>query len=508
MLRRWLLTTALVLAAAPAWAAATLFPTILVDGAGSDSLASGAGPGTAITGVACVSAADGLSVIIDGSPDITGVAVDGSAALYFADATAGQRNFARITATSGSGGPTATVTISEAVQAVQTKACAVGGKRLTIGSATSIKLFSNNSAAGDAMPGWAVEMQSGYTETLSATYTLRRAGNQTDGLIELRGVAAAATMPILTFSNNGQAITNANNIGFLSYRNFELRNSNATKTASEGVRLNGNTTASVIAISGLRIKENASTCSGNPCNFWKGIFATGISAGSTQGQIVNCDIRNTASHNIEWNVTTTPGGSFIGWNYLRAAAGDGIRLTAAVRGMTIFGNVIYNPTGDGINLQAVAGQQATHIINNTITNAGGDGIDIAADLEARQGLVIANNIISNNGGIGINWNSASAGAISGSALTVIGQAYYSNTGGDSDTPGYLGTNYTQAVNPSYTNASGDDFSIGSGLASVGWPTGGTSFVGLTSTTYSYVDPGAAQRVPSAGGTAASFYIGQ
>lgn len=486
MLRRALVTLGLLLAASPAWAAATLFPTILVDSAsGSDSVASGAGPGTAITGVACVSAADGLSVIIDGSPDLTGVAVDGSAALYFADATAGQRNFARITATSGSGGPTATVTISEAVQAVQTKACAVGGKRAAVWSTTSSKLFSNNSGNGDAMPGWIVEMQSGHSEAITAAQAMRRAGDQTGGPITLRGASGAATMPIISSNQNGIAI---NQIGaWLVCQDFELKNTNGTKTASEGIRMGG----TYGIATGMRIKDAS--------NFWKALLVN-----SGGALIYGNDLRATASHAIDVS-QTSPVIVYIFNNYIRGAGGSGIAITQSVRGYVIQDNVIYLSTADGINVAAVANAQGGLISGNTL-DSNVDGIDIAADLENKEALVVKNNIFSNNSGYGLKWNGATNAAIIGAGTVVLGNAYFNNTSGDSD--GYLGTAATQAVNPSYTNAGSDDFSIGSGLASKGYPVGGTTFIGGTSATYSYVDPGAAQRVPSAGGTPASFYIGQ
>src|SRR3954463_10134754 len=126
-------------------------PTILIDSAtGSDTTASGAGPGTALTGSAGVSAGDGLSVTLDGSPDLTGVATDGSHVLYFADATAGNRNFAKITAANNG---TKVVTVSDALGFTLTKAWAIGGKRASLLGTNSSKLIENNSGNGDAMPG-------------------------------------------------------------------------------------------------------------------------------------------------------------------------------------------------------------------------------------------------------------------------------------------------------------------------------------------------------------------
>src|SRR6185436_2089858 len=77
------------------------FPTMLFNSStGSDTLASGAGPGTAITGTAARSvAASNRSIGFYGATDdLSGVATDGSAVVFLNVATAGQRNFSSIAA--------------------------------------------------------------------------------------------------------------------------------------------------------------------------------------------------------------------------------------------------------------------------------------------------------------------------------------------------------------------------------------------------------------------------
>ena len=181
------------------------FPVIQVNSStGSDSLASGAPGGTAaITGTLAVPTT--TSVAIADAVALGSVPTDGSACLYLADATAGHRNFDNITAISGTSGAwTVTVTNGYTTSGSNFN-WAIGGQRLTISSATSLKLLNNNSANGDAMPGWAEEMQSGYTETIAASLRPFRSGDFVNGTIELRGAAGAATQPVLTFSNNGAA---------------------------------------------------------------------------------------------------------------------------------------------------------------------------------------------------------------------------------------------------------------------------------------------------------------
>src|SRR5262245_38170373 len=113
-------------------------PTILVDSTtGSDTAASGAGPATALTGSAASTSADGLTVTLDGSPDLTNVATDGSHAVFLNDSTAGARNFGKITAKDN---VAKTVTVTNAFGAsLSGKSWAIGGKRASIGSTTSTK---------------------------------------------------------------------------------------------------------------------------------------------------------------------------------------------------------------------------------------------------------------------------------------------------------------------------------------------------------------------------------
>ncbi len=172
------------------------FPVVKVDstaGGASDTACSGAGPSTALTGTAGATDGAGTTVTLDSGTVLTGVDTTGLHVIYLADTTAGHRRFSRITGTAGSGGATPTVTVADAYTINLTgKSWAIGGTRATVAGAVSLLLFDNNSAAGDAMPGWVVEMQSGHAETgLTATINLRRAGDTTSGPIILRGLPGA-----------------------------------------------------------------------------------------------------------------------------------------------------------------------------------------------------------------------------------------------------------------------------------------------------------------------------
>ena len=78
--------------------AVTAYPTVVFDvanGANAPS-ASGAGPATALTGTSASTDAAGTVVTLDGSPDLSGVATNGSHVIYLNDTTSGNRRWSSI----------------------------------------------------------------------------------------------------------------------------------------------------------------------------------------------------------------------------------------------------------------------------------------------------------------------------------------------------------------------------------------------------------------------------
>jgi Right handed beta helix region len=455
------------------------FPVILVDsanalgGTASDSAASGAGPATALTGSAGVSAGDGLSVTLDGSPDISGLATDGSAVLYFADATAGNLNFAKIT---GANNGTKVVTVANALGTTLTKAWAIGGARATIAGTNSLKLFSNNSSSGDAMPGWAIEMQSGHTETLSANFILRRAGDLTSGPIILRGKSGAATIPVITFSNNGAAFTT--NAAYQQLRDFEIQNSNATKTASIAI-----TCAALHHVfDGMKIVHATN-------KFWKGVLA----AASETFQLLNSSIKNCASNGVD--VTGASARLRIGNCLIKSCGGAGISAATSNQ-LWITDCIIAGNTGDGLTWTSTIGSLLVR--DSTIDANGANGVTISGILASTTNISIINNSISNNV-YGVAFTDAGSTAPCLNALGV--KVDYNNTYTHSSgayLPTGFGTN-DPGLNPTFTATASDDYSIGTNLKAQGMPLGGSKYIGNFSTTYSYNDIGVAQR-QEAGGT--------
>ena len=461
---------------------------ILTDSAtGSDSAASGAGPTTALTGTNGVSAADGLSVTLStDNPDLSGVATDGSAVFYFADATAGNRNFSKITAVDNT---LKIVTVANAFGLTLTKSWAIGGKRANVASTTSIKLLENNAANGDAMPGWVVEMQSGHSETIAATITIRRSGDTTTGLIELRGVAGAATLPLLTFSNNGTAFSTGSATSYWRFKGFEIQNSNATKTASTVLNPGSSVQHWILE----RIKVSHSTN-----KFWRVI--SGLN--NYDLLIRDCEFGYCA------NSAITDSGRFrltLENNWIHDCGAVALSLTSSVNVTVLKGNIISANSGDGVTFTSFpvdTGSSGILVMtDNTIDANTGDGVEITSSptTAAFVATVICNNIYSNNGGYGLNLSHASstAAALGATNFVMEGNCFYNNTSGKYNPSGLTNSGSEQTGDPTFTNSAGGDYSIGTNLKAKGYPLGGTLKIGTTSSTDSYVDIGAAQRQEAA-----------
>jgi hypothetical protein len=453
------------------------FPVILVNNTqGTDGLCSGAGPATALFGVNNGSTdGAGTTVTLSAGTDLSGVATDGSHALYFNDTTAGNRKYTTITGSAGSGGATPTVTVSPALAATVTnKTWAIGGKLATIGGTSSKLLFDNNGAAGDAMPGWTVQMENAHVETIAATFDTRRAGDQTSGPITLKGAAGV----VITFSNNGNGFVCRGS--YQVFQGFEVRNSNATKTASVAF----STASAHWGIIGVKVSHSTN-------KFWKALVEN--SAGGFLLQ--DCEIGFCA--NIGADLTGGARYRILN-NYIHdCGATAGIETTStSLTGLLFYGNIIANNTGDGLRMTgASANAQCIEILQNTFYNNTSDGVELTAVDGNGQSLslVIANNIFANNGAYGLNFSAATDIGLLSDLVAILNNDYFTNSTAATNPTLTLSSSGAQTGDPGFTNAAGGNFSIGTNLRAKGYPVGGTLAIGTGSLTFSFVDIGAAQR---------------
>lgn len=465
------------------------YPTIFIDstdGVASDSAASGAGPATAITGTAATSDVAGTTVTLDGSPDLSGVATDGSHALYLHETTAGRRCFAKITAVDNGA---KTVTVSPAVRASipggDSIDWAIGGVRATLAGSQSIKLVDNNTGNGDAMPGWVIQLQDGHSETAGSAINIYRAGDNTSGAITLRGESGAATLPLITFTHDGNGILPR--AGVWVFQDFELRNSNGSKTNSTGLSVD----SGVYGLTFKRIKISHATnyffrCYGEGtgganhviemCDFgFAADVAIRLQSNGAGNHVHDCDIHDCGSHGI-----------------LRTSSGDA--------GLEIHGCIFDSNGGDGINVESFGGSEMGHGISHcTFYNNTSDGIQIAGtDLRALN-IIIENCIFKSNGGYGLSFSSSpSEGQFSGARTVIRNNDFHGNTSGKYNPSTAVGaiSESESTSDPTFVDAANRNFAIGTNLKELGNP---AANIGSTGSTRSYVDIGVAQRQESGGG---------
>jgi len=464
-------------------------PVILFGAGGSDSAASGAGPATAVGVTATASSNAGGTVVTMPSADLTNVLTDGSHVLFFPDLTAGARNFAKITGKANSGTASANVTVSDAVRGSLTSRDAwIGGKRATINDGYSRKLFVNSGSNGDMMPGWVAEMESGYTDTITARLDWYRAGDTTDGPMILRGAAGAATRPVLTFT--GAAVDVVNRSQYHWFVDFEMAGT-------------GGATSCLI---------DACSSPAESCGRYDGLKLSGFS-GTLLESTTSTGIQTMHVYNCELSggtvgIRVLQNDQVIG-NWIHGQTSHGIHGPSGnLTGLTIVDNLITGCGGDGINL--VQGRLdmygAVEVFGNTIDGCTGDGLDYTGDSNSLGGVTIVNNSISNNGGYGILFTSLTATRVRARGAMVTHNNCYNNSSGPCNLVGVLEND--PGLDPQYTNRAGNDFSIGANLKAKGFPGAGSGKVGgRGGSTTSYVDIGAAERQePAGGGGGATVFI--
>jgi hypothetical protein len=418
-------------------------------------------------------------VTLDGSPDLTDVAIDGSHVLYLADSTAGVRNFSAISAKDNSA---KTVTVSNAFGLSQSGlSWAIGGKRASIGSTTSRKLIENNSAAGDAMPGWVIEMESGHTETLAATLTFRRAGSLTGGPIILRGTAGAATLPVLTFSNNGSAFV----IGVTAWqlRDFEMRNSNVTKTLSIAIVQGA---AQSLLIERLKIAHSTN-------KFWKGYQGNNNAAAV---RIIGCEIGHTANIGIEMAVLLH---AVIVDNYIHDCATRGILVQAVTRSL-IIGNIAARCDAANLEFNSTSALESAVLHNTLVGSTANSGLYFNVNVATGPlRVLVANNLFAYNASYGIDvvGTVTVTPQFSGTMSRIINNGFFSNASGQIASILESLNEQPRIDNPGFvsdvTSTSTHDFTIGTPYRGKAYPIPEYEFVGRFSATRSYRDVGAAQR---------------
>ena len=303
---------------------------------GSDTQSSGLGPAVAVYGSGA--STTGASAVV------TGISTTGVSAgdLLWVQSSSGRQFSVVASVDSGS-----QVTCDDVFDNTESsRTWAIGGKRQTIAGASAMYA----TTSGDAKGGWVLQMEDGFTETLSVRF--RNGGDATNGPIVLQGDPAATTRPVLTNSGSGTCLMLGQGYYFLLQHFDIVGNGNGT-----GVTFGSGGGGTIIrdVTFGAASNKLATAISCNvPVYIYrctiKETTSTGIALQS-QGHVDKCYFENTIGPAIK---TTYPEVGVVIENNIINNCGEGIEIATgggeASNTRKIAGNVIYNATTYGIGV--------------------------------------------------------------------------------------------------------------------------------------------------------------
>ncbi len=441
------------------------------NGSGSDTAASGAGPTTALTGVAASFAT--TTVTLDGAPDLSGVATDGSHVLWLKTSTG--RQWFTITAVDNTA---KTVTVSDAPSGTATgRTWAIGGKRKTVSNADSATLFA---ASTGAKGGWIITLEDDQP-TLTASLTCGATGDA-NGNIMLRGDSSTTPRLLNCSTNNVSVITLS---GGWTFENLKFTSSAATRTTSHGLNVVAGSTTNLLIVRRCVFGDATNK------------LQNGINrdSGNQTSRIIDCEFASCLGAGFAGSHGATSAADLLFGCYIHDCTGAGIQVPYYVGSSTealfaAIGCIVVRNGAQGIYVTVDSTYKGPCLlIGNTVHGNTGDGIYLKY-AENIIGAVIANNQITSNGGYGLNCAAGTA-AVNDKLVAFIAYNNFWNNSSGARTGISAGSRDT-AVDPGYTNAARSDFSVSGSARAIGFPAS-SAVIGLNSLTRTFVDAGAAQR---------------
>lgn len=379
--------------------ALTAYPTVVFNSStGSDTAASGAGPATALSGSANASTSGAsTTVTLGGSPDLSGVATDGTAVLWLKG-----RGFYRIdTVDNGAD----TVVIETAVNVATACDWAIGGKRATITNADSRVLFLASSAGvgadsgqGGAGGGWTIQAENdGALAITTNAIPYQCSGGGTNMPLALKG-DSASTRRVCDQSANDAHFTASSSLRLV-FENIQFTNTNGTKTSANVFSLSASATyVAKNCVFGHATNSIRSACtrtSNSPILYLYDCAVISCTSSGLGGSAANmtivvdgCDISNNAGSGINGS-TVTAINSIIAHNTT-----NGILATSTlqIKGCTIDQN---GANGAETSLNNVS--NTSYVINSFISGhptAGDFGLKFTGSTP--HSPILYNNVFNNN----------------------------------------------------------------------------------------------------------------
>lgn len=343
------------------------FPTVYVDTGGS-ATNSGCSDNNSADFSGSAATVSGTTITLDGTPDISGLATDGSRAIYLNDATNSNQKIFRIV---GSNPGAYTIEVDVAPTGITSTSWAIGGRFV----------WTKANIEGALAAGWTVQFNnSPASHSGSALITARASGDNSAGFIVLK--AADGVRPVLTVTD-----TNA----VIDYNSQSRWKVTGLELAQQGATGNVDTQCVGCLFEDLKVSDGG----GN-----------GFSAGNSS-RIVNCEVSGVAfvglvnafcTYGCYIHDVGLQGYTQTSWNFMVAFT---IFDSCATHAIKLFSN----PTGANANYM--------QIINNTMYGCGNDGLEVA---DADSQILLINNIFLDNGDTGseynVDWSAGSAELLS------------------------------------------------------------------------------------------------
>lgn len=440
---------------------------------GSDTAASGAGPATAITGTSAAhtNGVASTTITLTNSPDLSGIAVDGSHSIWMNTATG--RQWSMITAKDDVA-KTLTVEDSFTIASGSAVSYAIGGKRKLIEDTNSRKVYGSSGAK----TGWTISIE--YTgtpykvnDTVTGTMGIATSG------VKYIGVGGMPQILWVTKAFGGPLVDISSTFGIGNYFEsiqFTRDSSNAFFSAAcfrcgvDIVMRN-----CIIEHTGTYSSLNAFE---NPAN------------ASMIAEFIGCEFRQANGGFVKSGVGGSNDNSYFFNNCRFFGCNYGLYIDRSK--VTCINCEFINNSVVGLFAAGTSGQRISLSVTNCTFNGNGDGIQISGNSSWIH-RAVTNSIFSNNTGYGIN--------ISGTdnKQTFIGwNNFWNNTlgsvTGTIERP--LGNNL--ALDPQYTNAAGLNFTVGANMRGKGYPFGATGNTGYGNTP-TIIDLGGSQAAPASGG---------
>jgi hypothetical protein len=447
------------------------FPTIQINSStGSDTQASGAGPASALFGTSASFA--GSVFTLDGSPDLSGVATDGSAVIW-ADTTSG-RQFFTINAKDNT---TKTVTVDDAPAGTSTgRTWGIGGKRLNLDAASNRTLFATTVGA---KTGWIIDLQNTASHVLTSSLGIQCIGAYT-GYIKICTVTGSPAL--VTTATNSTNLFNTGNGQYIWMKNLRL--SNTAGTRARGIAALNNSTLNHV-FEDLELD-----------GFTTGVAGEFITNFAFYGcQFINVEVKNCSSHGFDM---ADRGNQYVNV-YSHDNGGNGFLCNAAqVNGGILdsyAGCSFSRNTGRGYYLQYAGVANRHSIFRNCIFYSNtSSGLEVAGTT-ARQ-TVLQNCIVYGNGVSGV--IVPGDGTVSGGY-----NAYGSNSSGDRSGFSAQAGDVSLSGDP-FTNAASDDYSLNN-TAGAGAACRAVGFPGVSNFGTGHLDIGAFQHLDGGGGGGAFVF---